>query len=36
MLDDSDDFGQSSAKVDDQTGDSLCCASVPEAQARCC
>jgi catechol 2,3-dioxygenase-like lactoylglutathione lyase family enzyme len=36
VLADSDDFGQSSVKVDDQTGDSLCCASVPEAEARCC
>ena len=36
VLEDSDTFGQSSAKVDDQTGDSLCCASVPEAEARCC
>ena len=36
VLADSDDFGQSSAKVDDTTGDSLCCASVPEAEARCC
>ena len=36
VLEDSDTFGQSSAKVDDQTGDSLCCASVPEAAARCC
>jgi catechol 2,3-dioxygenase-like lactoylglutathione lyase family enzyme len=36
VLEDSDAFGQSSAKVDDQTGDSLCCASVPEAEARCC
>jgi len=36
VLEDSDSFGQSSAKVDDQTGDSLCCASVPEAEARCC
>jgi len=36
VLADSDDFGRSSAKVDDQTGDSLCCASVPEAEARCC
>lgn len=33
---DSDEFGQSSAEVDDQTGDSLCCASAPEAEARCC
>jgi catechol 2,3-dioxygenase-like lactoylglutathione lyase family enzyme len=36
VLADSDDFGQSSVKVDDATGDSLCCASVPEAEARCC
>ena len=36
VLEDSDAFGQSSSKVDDQTGDSLCCASVPEAEARCC
>ena len=36
VLADSDEFGQSSAKVDDQTDDSLCCASVPEAEARCC
>jgi catechol 2,3-dioxygenase-like lactoylglutathione lyase family enzyme len=36
VLADSDTFGQSSAKVDDQTGDSLCCASVPEAEARRC
>jgi catechol 2,3-dioxygenase-like lactoylglutathione lyase family enzyme len=36
VLEDSDTFGQSSIKVDDQTGDSLCCASVPEAEARCC
>ena len=35
VLEDSDTFGQSSAKVDDRTGDSLCCASVPEAEARC-
>ena len=32
---DSDHFGESSAHVDD-AGDSLCCATVPEAQARCC
>lgn len=32
----SDTSGKSSVKVDDQTGDSLCCASVPEAEARCC
>jgi catechol 2,3-dioxygenase-like lactoylglutathione lyase family enzyme len=36
VLADSDTFGQSSAKVDDATGDSLCCASVPESEARCC
>ena len=36
VLADSDDFGQSSVKVDDQTDDALCCASVPEAEARCC
>src|SRR3954447_17098213 len=36
VLEDSDAFGTSSIKVDDQSGDSLCCASVPEAEARCC
>jgi catechol 2,3-dioxygenase-like lactoylglutathione lyase family enzyme len=36
VLADSDDFGHPSTKVDDTTGDSLCCASVPEAEARCC
>ena len=36
VLEDSDSFGQSSAKADDQVDDSLCCASVPEAEARCC
>ncbi|MGQ0615804.1 MAG: ArsI/CadI family heavy metal resistance metalloenzyme [Acidimicrobiia bacterium] len=36
VIEDSDGFGVSSAKVDDQTGDSLCCSSVPEASARCC
>ena len=36
VLADSDTFGVSSTKVDDQTEDSLCCASVPEAEARCC
>ena len=36
VLADSDAFGQSSANVKDQTGDSLCCASVPEAEPRCC
>jgi hypothetical protein len=35
VLEDSDTFGHSSAKVDDQ-GDSLCCSSAPEAEARCC
>lgn len=35
VLEDSETFGQSSAHVDD-AGDSLCCASVPEAAARCC
>ena len=34
VLEDSDGFGESSAHVDD-AGDSLCCATVPEAQARC-
>ena len=36
VLADSDAFGQSSVKVDDETGDSLCCASTPAAEARCC
>jgi catechol 2,3-dioxygenase-like lactoylglutathione lyase family enzyme len=36
VLEDSDAFGTSSIKVDDQSGDSLCCASVPEAETRCC
>ena len=36
VLEDSESFGQSSIKVDDSTGDSLCCTSVPEAEARCC
>ena len=36
VLADSDAFGQSSSKVEDQTSESLCCASVPEAEARCC
>jgi len=35
VLEDADEFGESSSHVDDE-GDSLCCASVPEAQARCC
>ncbi len=33
---DSDAFGQSSAKTDDDTDDPLGCASAPEAVARCC
>jgi catechol 2,3-dioxygenase-like lactoylglutathione lyase family enzyme len=37
VLEDADEFGTSSSKVDDQTTeDALCCASVPEAEARCC
>jgi catechol 2,3-dioxygenase-like lactoylglutathione lyase family enzyme len=36
VLEDSETFGQSSIKVDDSTGAALCCASVPEAEARCC
>jgi len=36
VLEDSDAVGQPSVKVDDQTGASLCCAAVPEAEARCC
>ena len=36
VIEDSDAFGRSSAKVDDETDDALCCASVPEAEARCC
>jgi lactoylglutathione lyase len=35
VLEDAEDFGASSAHVDDED-DSLCCASVPEAVARCC
>lgn len=35
-LGDSDRFGTPSAKVDDGSADSLCCATVPEAEARCC
>ena len=35
VLDDTDAFGDASAHVDD-AGDSLCCASVPEAKSRCC
>jgi catechol 2,3-dioxygenase-like lactoylglutathione lyase family enzyme len=41
VLADSDAFGQSSAVAGpagraDEAGDALCCASVPEAEARCC
>ncbi len=35
VLEDSDSFGRSSAQVN-ATDDALGCASVPEAQARCC
>jgi len=35
VLEDSDTFGVSSAHVDD-AGESLCCATVPEAGTRCC
>ena len=35
VLEDADTFGSSSAHVDD-VGDSLCCATVPESQSRCC
>jgi catechol 2,3-dioxygenase-like lactoylglutathione lyase family enzyme len=35
VLEDTEDFGASSTHVDD-VGDSLCCATVPEAEARCC
>ena len=35
VLEDSHTFGVPSAHVDD-AGDSLCCATVPESQARCC
>ena len=35
VLEDSDAFGLSSA-VDGTTDESLCCASVPDAKARCC
>ena len=34
VLEDADGFGESSAHVEGE--DSLCCASVPEAEARCC
>jgi len=35
VIEDSEVFGVSSDHVDD-AGNSLCCASVPEAEARCC
>ena len=35
VIEDSDSFGVSSVHIDD-AGDSLCCVSVPEAEARCC
>ena len=35
VIADADDFGASSEHLDD-AGDSLCCASVPEAETRCC
>jgi catechol 2,3-dioxygenase-like lactoylglutathione lyase family enzyme len=34
VLEDADEFGDASTHVEGE--DSLCCASVPEAQARCC
>ena len=34
VLADSDDFGESSSHVEGE--DSLCCASAPESEARCC
>ena len=36
VLEDSEAFGQRSAKPDEDDADSLCCASVPAGQARCC
>ncbi|HUR76887.1 MAG TPA: ArsI/CadI family heavy metal resistance metalloenzyme [Acidimicrobiales bacterium] len=36
VLEDSDGFGEPSSKIDAQTEVSACCASVPEAEARCC
>ena len=40
VLEDSETFGQSSSKVADHTAesaeDALCCATVPESEARCC
>ena len=36
VLADSDTFGASSVHVDDTTGDSACCASLPVAGSNCC
>jgi len=38
VLEDSDTFGRSSTVVEDASGapDGVCCASAPEAEARCC
>ena len=39
VLEDAEGFGQSTTNVVDtlaETGDSLCCGSTPEAEARCC
>ena len=37
VLEDSDSFGTSSTHVDrEPEADAMCCASVPESQARCC
>ena len=36
VLADSDDFGSSSAHVDSEPTEALCCASVPESASRCC
>jgi hypothetical protein len=36
VIADADDFGTSSAHVDDDPAASLCCASVPESAGRCC
>jgi catechol 2,3-dioxygenase-like lactoylglutathione lyase family enzyme len=36
VLADSDDFGVSSTKANEEVVDALCCGSVPEAAARCC
>ncbi len=36
VVEDSDSFGPSSTDVDERAADSLCCASVSEAELRCC